>query len=269
MLRWLAEVDEGQTLSVDGEEQKSPDGLAMADEEQRSMDIAERSQPRLCRIDDDDRNNAHGDCISGRGSTLHTIIVEETPTRTRDSVIDIDPITQEPASKRCRVSASFPETIPDRCSVEPSLATPPKHSYASNMQRNLEDEQILELILALLRKKGERIANLIKQRVASGQGAFLFKKDQFIAANLLDKALQQWRSSQRAVHSADKMAQEQQRPHTSTATESPVRMSYSGWKQCAKLVECGIARDMMSAAKTMQAAEGNPDVAAAMLLSQK
>jgi len=231
--------------------------------------------------------------ISVVGSTSRAPhdIVDEAPVGTDDSISHMDSMVQEPTSKRCRTFPPCTETIQGRCPVEPVLVTPTKHSYASSISRtgaaptDLEDEQIVELISVLLRKKGECVAKIIQQRVANGQGAFLFKKDQFIAVNLLEKALQQWRNSRAvaehpvAKEAQDKAAashaksaacaQEEQSSCTSTCAETPVKMSYTGWKQCAKLVECGIARDMISAAQAIQDARGNPELAATMLLSSR
>mmetsp|Transcript_40839 Transcript_40839/g.64776 ORF Transcript_40839/g.64776 Transcript_40839/m.64776 type:complete len:239 (-) Transcript_40839:149-865(-) len=238
------------------------------------MDAFEQGKSSLCRIG---------------ASTLE---VEIHSTSDDDESDGISHMNSEPAAKRTRCQPATVGTDQGRASAEPELVTPEKQSYSTSMSRtfaastNLQDEQIIELILALLRKKGDCVAKLIQQRVANGQGAFLFKKDQFIAASLLDKALKQWRSltcavseQQNASGTKDKsepFTGKGQTSCTSTCAESlkcgdesPVKMSYADWKQCAKFVECGMARDIHLAARTMRAARGDLKLAAAMLLAGK
>merc|ERR1711904_488270 len=127
--------------------------------------------------------------------------------------------------------------------------------------------------MTLLTRKGEPIAKLIQQRVANGQGAFLFKKDQFIEAKLLESALERWRSSQCDVarnrtasdpHGEaassnkveltlgeampDARIQQHQSSSVSSHAKSPLRLKYDDWRRCEKMVECGIAPDIASAA---------------------
>merc|ERR1712048_497487 len=48
-----------------------------------------------------------------------------------------------------------------------------------------------------------------------------------------------------------------------------LRLSYDDWKRCSKLVECGLARDVMSAAQALLDAKGNTNLAAEMLLCSR
>lgn len=257
-----------------------------------NVSMRERSQQDAC-IMECSVFEQEGTC--GSTSSLHKIIIDDAPSSTKGNSLGTNDVNHEPIPKRCRVLPSSPGTV----LAEPVLATPIKHSYTSNIPRpdpapNLEDEHVVQLIMTLLRRKGEPIAKLIQQRVANGQGAFLLKKDQFIEAKLLERALERWRSSQcdvarfctasdphgEAASSnkveltpgeamSDARSQQHQSSSVSSNARSPLRLKYDDWKRCAKMVECGIAPDITAAASSFRAAGGDPDLAAAMLLSKE
>jgi hypothetical protein len=234
---------------------------------------------------------------------------EDSPIFLESDQIDEASPVQESSPKRARVESHSHDI--GECS-EPAelefahLRDDRAHQHSSYNTpvacESLDQEQVSQLVLRLLRQKGEPIARLIEKRVANGAGAFLFKSDQFIETSVLDKALKTWRS-ELSTASAKPCSGEKpktyasscggdidpnvaatvrtvedshnefhpptQHPQGSSEASAPsvIKLKPEGWKQCAKMVECGVARDITSAAQAFLDAGGNPDLAAAMLLS--